>query len=296
MVEQVIENKFLAYYELCKPRVVMLMLMTAAVGMLLAVSSLFPWKVFFAALIGIGLSACAGGVINQLIDVRIDKAMERTKKRPLPTGIISTKDAIYFASILGITGMVILILFVNSLTAILTFLTLAGYAFFYTVFLKRTTPQNIVIGGIAGAMPPLLGWTAISGHIDYAGLLMVLIIFIWTPPHFWALSIAKYEDYKKIKHIPMLPVTHGLKFTQLFVLLYTALLTAVSLLPFVIDMSGLIYLIRALVLNAIFLYWAIKLYRTGDKKVAMKTFYYSIFYLGALFTIILIDHFIPILT
>lgn len=289
-----LEKKLQAYYELCKPRVVMLMLITAAVGMLLASPSGPSIEIFAAALLGIGLSACAGGAINQLVDMRIDKSMERTKKRPLPAGIISAKSAVYFAAILGALGMGILILFVNSLTAILTFSTLAGYAFIYTVFLKRTTPQNIVIGGIAGAMPPLLGWTAVSGQIDYPGLLMVLIIFTWTPPHFWALSIAKYEDYKKISDVPMLPITHGLKFTQLFILLYTALLTAVSLLPFVISMSGLIYLIGALILNAVFLCWAIKLYLTGDKSTAMKTFFYSIFYLGALFLLMLTDHFVLI--
>lgn len=284
---------FLAYYELCKPRVVMLMLITAAVGMLLAVQQSIPWIPFFVGLIGIGLCACAGGVINQLIDARIDKQMERTRKRPLPSGIISTQNAILFSAVLGIFGMMVLIIWVNILTALLTFCTLMGYAFIYTVFLKRATPQNIVIGGLAGAMPTLLGWTAIAGQIDYFPLLLVLIIFTWTPPHFWALAIAKFEEYKKV-NIPMLPVTHGIKFTQLFIFLYTLLLTVITLLPFVINATGLIYLIGALFLNSGFLYWAILLYRKPDKKIAMKTFYYSISYLAALFGILLVDHFLLI--
>lgn len=287
--------KLQAYYELCKPRVVMLMLLTALVGMLLATRCYFPWTAVITGLFGIGLSACAGGIINQLVDRRIDKVMARTKKRPLPTGLVTSRQALVLASILGIVGMIILILFVNWLTALLTFLTLTGYAFVYTVFLKHTTPQNIVIGGLAGAMPPLLGWTAITNHIGYNALLLVLIIFTWTPPHFWALSIARYEEYKKAE-IPMLPVTHGLRFTQLFVLLYTLLMIAVTLLPFVVGMSGLIYLIGVMILNFIFLYFSMRLYYTGDRIIAMKTFYYSIFYLGILFLLMLADHLAPILT
>ena len=286
-----INNKFQAYYELCKPRVVMLMLLTAFVGMLLATSNYFPWEAVLLGLFGIGLSACAGCILNQLIDMRIDKIMARTKKRPLPLGLVSPRQALTLAIGLGIIGMATLIIFVNGLTALLTFLTLGGYAVIYTIFLKHTTPQNIVIGGLAGAMPPLLGWTAITNHVNYSALLMVLIIFTWTPAHFWALAIARYEEYQKAA-IPMLPVTHGVYFTRLFVLLYTLLMIAVSLLPFVINMSGLIYLTGAVILGIGFLYWSIKLYRTGERSVAMKTFYYSIIYLGLLFLLMLVDHLI----
>jgi protoheme IX farnesyltransferase len=282
-----------AYYELCKPRVVMLMLITTVVGMLLASPGLVSWQILLFGNLGIGLTASAGAVINHLVDRHIDAVMRRTQGRPLPAGKVPPAMAIAFAAVLAITGLTLLLVLVNTLTAILTFLSLVGYALIYTVFLKRATPQNIVIGGLAGAAPPLLGWTAVTGHLDYGGLLLVLIIFVWTPPHFWALAIYRVEEYTKA-HIPMLPVTHGVAFTKLNILLYTCLLFAISLLPFVVAMSGLIYLIGAVLLGARFLYWAIKLKNTDDAKVAMQTFRYSIVYLMLLFVVLLVDHFIPI--
>ena len=247
-------------------------------------------------ILGIGLAAGAGAVVNHLIDRRIDAIMMRTERRPIPVGIISPSQAILFALVLGTIGLTVLAMWVNILTAVLTFATLIGYAIVYTVFLKRATPQNIVIGGLAGAMPPLLGWTAITGHIEPGSLLLVLIIFTWTPPHFWALSIHRYDEYKKAK-IPMLPVTHGIRYTKLSILLYTALMIAVTLLPFTIGMSGIIYLIGAIILGARFLYWAIKLNQStmNERKIALKTFRYSIFYLMTLYVVLLIDHYISIL-
>ncbi len=284
-----------AYYELCKPRVVALMLLTAIVGMLLATEDLVPWRIFVFGIIGIALAASSGATFNHLADKRIDAIMHRTKARPIPSGQVSPRSAIIFASILGILGLILLVVFVNTLTAILAFITLVGYALIYTVFLKRATPQNIVIGGLAGAAPPLLGWTAVTGQLDYGGLLLVLIIFVWTPPHFWALAIYRREEYAKV-NIPMLPVTHGVPFTKVSIILYTCLLTAATLLPFVIDMCGLIYLIGALLLDAGFLYWAIRLKMSDDERVAFKTFRYSIFYLMMLFIVLLVDHYLPILT
>ena len=282
-----------AYYELCKPRVVMLMLITTVVGMVLASPGMVSWQILLFGNLGIGLTASAGAVINHLADRHIDAVMRRTQGRPLPAGKVPPAMAIAFAAALALTGLTLLLVLVNTLTAILTFLSLVGYALIYTVFLKRATPQNIVIGGLAGAAPPLLGWTAVTGHLDYGGLLLVLIIFVWTPPHFWALAIYRVEEYTKA-HIPMLPVTHGVAFTKLNILLYTCLLFGISLLPFVVAMSGLIYLIGAVLLGARFLYWAIKLKYTDDPKVAMQTFRYSIVYLMLLFVVLLVDHFIPI--
>lgn len=279
-----------AYYELCKPRVVALMLITTVVGMLLATPGMVPWPILIFGNIGIGLTAASGAVVNHLVDRHIDAIMRRTQGRPLPTGKVSLPIAIIFAFILAALGLALLVFFVNILTAILTFLSLVGYALIYTVFLKRATPQNIVIGGLAGAMPPLLGWTAVTGHIDYGGLLLALIIFIWTPPHFWALAIYRVDEYAKVG-IPMLPVTHGIAFTKLHVLLYTILLLVISVLPFAVAMSGLIYLAGALILGGVFLYWAIKLKYSDDPKVAMKTFSYSIVYLMLLFVVLLIDHY-----
>lgn len=283
------------YYELCKPRVVALMLLTAVVGMLLASDHAVPWHTFLIALTGIAMAAGSGAAFNHLVDWRADSLMQRTHNRPIPTGRVSQRNAIIFASTLGVVGLALLFIFINPLTSVLTFITIVGYALIYTVFLKRATSQNIVIGGLAGAAPPLLGWTAVTGHVDYAGLLLVLIIFAWTPPHFWALSIYRHEDYAKA-NIPMLPVTHGIPYTKLSILLYTCLLVAVTLLPFVIDMSGIIYFIGALLLGAGFLYWAIKLKRSDDKAIAFKTFKYSIFYLMMLFVVLLVDHYILILT
>lgn len=277
------------YYELCKPRVVALMLLTSLVGMLLATDEI-PWRILLLGTIGIGLSAGAGGVINQLIDRRIDGLMGRTKKRPIPTGAISPRNAGIFAFCLTLVGMSILIFFVNALTAFLTFITLIGYAFVYTIFLKRTTPQNIVIGGLAGATPPLLGWTAVTNAIDPSILLLVLLIFTWTPPHFWALAIARYEEYQKAE-VPMLPVTHGIKFTKLCILLYTVLMVLISLMPYLVNLSGLIYLSGAIILGAIFIFKVIKLYKSDSTAAAMNTFYYSIFYLMVMFFVLLIDHY-----
>jgi protoheme IX farnesyltransferase len=282
------------YFELCKPRVVLLMLLTAVVGMLLASPGFVSWKILLLGSLGIALAASAGAVLNHLIDRHIDAVMQRTQRRPIATGRISAQRAVWFAIILGAIGMAVLIVGVNLTTAILTFATLIGYAVIYTVFLKHATPQNIVIGGLAGAMPPLLGWTAVTGQMDYAGWLLVLIIFAWTPPHFWSLSIYRYEDYARAD-VPMLPVTHGIAYTKLQILLYTFLLVAVSLLPFVVDLSGLVYLFGVIILDGGFLYWSIHLYRSTDKRVAIKTFYYSITYLMLLFILLLIDHYLPIL-
>lgn len=279
-----------AYYELCKPRVVALMLITTIVGMLLATPDVVPLPIFVFGNLGIGLTACAGAVINHVVDRHIDSLMHRTQLRPLPSGKISPLMALLFAAILAGTGLTLLLVFVNGLTAVLTFLSLVGYALIYTVFLKRATSQNIVIGGLAGAAPPLLGWTAVTGHLGYGGVLLVLIIFTWTPPHFWALAIYRVEEYTKA-HIPMLPVTHGIPFTKLSIVLYTSLLFVVSLLPFVIAMSGLIYLIGAVILGGVFLYYAIRLKYSTDPKIAMKTFRYSIIYLMLLFVVLLTDHY-----
>jgi heme o synthase len=286
-----LKNKILVYLELCKPRVVLLMLLTVAVGMQLAAPGLIPLQIFIFGIVGIALCAGSAATINHLLDFRIDVLMARTQRRPLPTGKIAAKHAWCFAIILCVIGTLVLITLVNVLTTVLTLLTLIGYAGFYTLYLKRATPQNIVIGGLAGAAPPLLGWTAVTGHLDPYALLLVLIIFVWTPPHFWALAIARYEEYALAK-IPMLPVTHGIRFTKLSILLYTILLIIVSVLPFVAEMSGYFYLVATLILDAIFLWYAINLWRRDDKKIAMQTFRYSIIYLLLLFVVLLIDHFL----
>lgn len=282
-----------AYLELCKPRVVLLMLLTAIVGMFLASPGWVPFNSLIFGSLGIGLAASSAAAINHLVDQRIDALMARTQYRPLPSGKITPLQAWSFAAILGISSMIILVSFVNTLTAILSLFTLVGYAGIYTLYLKRATPQNIVIGGAAGAAPPMLGWSAVTGTIDPYSLLLVLIIFVWTPPHFWALAIYRYQDYAKAK-IPMLPVTHGIPFTKLSILLYTILLVAVSILPFATHMSGLIYLIGALMLGIIFLYYAVRLQQTQDLRVAMTTFRYSIWYLMLLFVILLVDHYFRI--
>lgn len=280
------------YLEMCKPRVVALMLLTVVVGMFLASPSGISdisWSIMVSALLGIGMTAASAAAVNHLVDKRIDALMKRTSKRPVAVGRVSVSQAALFACILGFMGLFVLFFFVNQLTAVLTFITLVGYAGVYTGYLKRATPQNIVIGGLAGAAPPLLGWTAISNHLDPQALLLVLIIFTWTPPHFWALAIYRYEDYQQAE-IPMLPVTHGIRFTKLYVLLYTILLLIVSILPYLVGMSGLLYLVGALVLGARFLYWAIVLYIRDEPAIAMKTFRFSIIYLMLLFLFLLIDH------
>ncbi|MCF6251534.1 MAG: heme o synthase [Methylococcaceae bacterium] len=281
------------YFELCKPKVVILIIFTAIVGMLLAVPGIPPLDLLIYGTIGIGLASSSAAAINHFIDQKADAEMARTQNRPLPTGDLNSQNVLIFAAILGIIAMFVLVIFVNPLTAALTLLSLIGYAVIYTVYLKHMTPQNIVIGGAAGAAPPVLGWCAITGEIHPHALLLFLIIFIWTPPHFWALAVAKREEYAKAK-IPMLPVTHGPEFTRLQILLYTVLLLIVTLLPYLTGMSSLIYLGTALMLGLGFIYYAIKMMLDKDNKTAMKTFFYSINYLMIMFAALLIDHYFPI--
>ena len=281
------------YLELCKPRVVMLIVFTAVVGMFLAIPGMVPPQKFLAATLGIGLLAAAAAAINHVADHRIDALMIRTRHRPLPQGEVTKAQALAFAAVIGIAGTILLIRYVNVLTAVLTVLTLVGYAVIYTLYLKRATPQNIVIGGAAGAAPPVLGWTAMTGDIDPHALLLFLIIFAWTPPHFWALAIYRRKDYANAD-IPMLPITHGVDFTRQQILLYTVLLFVVSLLPFATYMCGPIYLVGALILNGIFLYHAVRMQFDHDDRRAMQTFAYSIVYLMALFLMLFIDHYAPL--
>ena len=280
------------YLELCKPRVVALIVFTAVVGMFLAIPSMPPWQALVFGTLGIWLAASSAAVINHVLDARIDAVMERTRNRPLPTGHLRERQAIVFALLLAGTSMLVLVVLVNPLTAVLTFLSLIGYAIIYTVYLKRATPQNIVIGGAAGAAPPVLGWTAVTNSVDPHALLLFLIIFIWTPPHFWALAIARKDEYAKVD-IPMLPVTHGVAFTRQYILLYTILLVIVTLLPWITRMSGVFYLFGALALGGGFLYYAIALRFSERVDLPMKTFSYSITYLMALFSFLLIDHYLP---
>jgi len=282
------------YYELCKPRVVALIVFTAIVGMLLATPGMVPWQPLLFGTLGIGMAAASAAAINQIVDQRVDADMLRTRNRPLPTGHLTNVQALVFAGILGVVSMAILVLLVNPLTAILTLCSLIGYAFIYTMYLKRATPQNIVIGGAAGAAPPVLGWTAVAGQIDPNSLLLFLIIFAWTPPHFWALAIHRREEYSKV-NIPMLPVTHGVAFTRLQVLLYTIILVAVTALPFAVHMSGWLYFVGAMILGAVFLSYAIKLQSGEDERIAIKTFGYSILYLMLLFALLLVDHYVPLI-
>src|SRR4051812_1528878 len=281
-----------SFYELTKPRVVMLIVFTSIVGTLLAASGMPPWDALIFGNLGVGLAAASAAVINHVLDERIDAQMSRTKRRPLPTGKLSSRAALMFAFVLCALSMLILTLLVNVLTALLTFASLIGYAVVYTVWLKRATSQNIVIGGAAGAAPPVLGWTAVTNYVDAHALLLFLIIFVWTPPHFWALAIARKDEYAKVG-IPMLPVTHGVAFTRLQVLLYTVLLTAVTLMPFAIGMSGLIYLATALVLDGMFIWYAFVMQRTERAHLPMKVFRFSITYLMWLFAALLVDHYLP---
>jgi len=279
------------YYQLCKPKVVFLIVFTAIVGMLLSTHGALPLDTFLAATLGIALASASGAALNHWVDQRIDCVMERTQNRPLPRGEMSSCSALVFALGLAVISMVILLAFVNTLTALLTLTSLVGYAVIYTMFLKRSTPQNIVLGGAAGAAPPLLGWAAMTGEVNHEALLLFLIIFVWTPPHFWALAIKRKDEYARAG-LPMLPVTHGVVFTKLHILLYTLMLISVTLMPFVIYMTGLIYLAGAVALGVGFLYHAVKLYNTGSSdQHAMKTFGYSIFYLSALFAFFLLDHY-----
>ena len=267
-----------SYYQLCKPNVVYMMLICAFVGMLLAEQSVGSYSYLFVSLVGIAFCAASAAAINQVIDRKSDASMTRTDQRPLPKGELSATHASLFAVLIGFTGATILYVYVNTLTMLLTIASLIGYAFIYTVYLKRATPQNIVIGGLAGAAPPLLGWSAVTNTIDPYALLLVLIIFVWTPPHFWALAIYRKEEYAK-ESIPMLPVTHGVVFTKLQIVLYTIILFIVSLLPYVVLMSGIIYLISALALSSAFLYYSINLYFSDSDEDAKSTFQFSIYYI-----------------
>jgi protoheme IX farnesyltransferase len=281
------------YYEMCKPNVVLLMLLTSLVGMFMAIPGMVPWPVLLWGNAGIAMLAGSAAVVNHVIDRRIDGQMGRTHNRPVAKGKVAPAHALLFAAMLAIFGMGVLYVLVNPLTAWLTLASSIGYAFIYTGYLKRATPQNIVIGGLAGAMPPLLGWVAVTNSLDANALLLVLIIYAWTPPHFWALAIHKRDEYAKVE-VPMLPVTHGLEFTGLQVLLYTVLLVISTMLPYVVGMSGFIYLVGVTVLNIRFLYWAWRLFRGAYQEAAMKTFWYSIIYLMVLFVLLLVDHYFPI--
>jgi protoheme IX farnesyltransferase len=280
------------YYSLTKPRVVALIVLTSVVGTLLAVPGWPPLTALLLGNLGVALAAASAAAINHVLDRRIDAHMARTRHRPLPTGQLRVAHALWFALLLGALSMLVLLLWVNVLTAALTFASLIGYAVIYTVWLKRATPQNIVIGGAAGAAPPVLGWCAVTNSVDPQALLLFLIIFAWTPPHFWALAIARRGEYAKVD-IPMLPVTHGVEFTRLHVLLYTIILVLVTLLPFVTRMSGLIYLAAVLALNARFLWYVIRLKRDNGELLPMKVFRYSISYLMWLFLALLVDHYLP---
>jgi protoheme IX farnesyltransferase len=280
------------YYELTKPKVVLLIAFTALVGMLLSTDGPVPLQPLLFGLLGISMAAAAGAVINHIVDQRIDALMNRTSRRPIPSGKMDTPHAAYFAAALSLSSMLMLWTLVNPLTALLTFFALIGYAMIYTLFLKRWTPQNIVWGGLAGAAPPLLGWCAITGEVSMEAFLLLLIVFVWTPPHFWPLAVHRREEYARAG-IPMLPVTHGIEFTKLQVLIYSLMLFAVSLMPFLIHMSGYLYLASAVLLGIGFVYHAFRFWRaTGSSEHAMKTFGYSIVYLSLLFASLLGDHYL----
>jgi len=283
-----------AYLELTKPRVIALVSFTALVGTLLASPGLPPLEALVWGNLGIALAAACAATLNHVLERRLDAQMTRTRRRPLPTGRLNERQALAFAALLGVAAMAMLALLVNLLTALLTFLSLIGYAVLYTLWLKRATPQNIVIGGAAGAAPPVLGWTAVTGSVDPNALLLFLIIFVWTPPHFWALAIARRDEYARAG-IPMLPVTHGLAYTRLQVLLYTVLLTVVTLLPYLTRLSGLLYLTAALMLNARFLWHALALKLTARAELPMRMFRFSVTYLMWLFAALLVDHYLPAL-
>jgi protoheme IX farnesyltransferase len=284
-------NRIRQFYELTKPRVVALIMLTSVVGSLLATPGLPPLGLLLWGNLGIGLAAASAAALNQILDARIDAAMARTRTRPLPTGAVSEREAVVFAVALGVASMLLLWLLVNTLTAVLTFASLIGYAVIYTLWLKRATPQNIVIGGAAGAAPPVLGWMAITNTVDPHALLLFLIIFAWTPPHFWALAIARRDDYAKVS-IPMLPVTHGVEFTRLHVLLYTIILALVTVLPWLTGMSGLLYLAVAVVLNVLFLRQVIQLKNSAARELPMRVFKFSVQYLMWLFLALLLDHYL----
>ncbi len=279
------------YYEITKPRVVALLVLTALVGMCLSVPGAIPWQILIPSMLGIGFLSSAAAAINHIVDERIDSIMGRTYNRPVATGRLTPVKATIFAIILALSGFVILYSLVNPLTAWLTFSGLVGYSFIYTMYLKRATPQNITIGGLAGAIPPLLGWTAMTNEIHGNALLLVLLVFTWTPPHFWALAIHRKDEYAKV-NIPMLPVTHGVSFTKTQILLYTVLLFVVGLLPYLVGMSNWLYLIGAVSLNLMFFAYAWKLKFNADENTAMDTFKFSIIHLMGLFIILLLDHYL----
>ena len=284
-----------AYLESSKPRVVLLMIFTSFIGMLLANPLNLNLKILILGNLGIALMSLSAGSINQLLDQKIDKIMSRTKGRPLVSGVLEPKNVAIYSTLMAIIGFFVLYFYINKLTAWLTFLSLVGYAFVYTLYLKRATPQNIVIGGAAGATPPLLGWTAVTGQIDLISIILFLIIFMWTPPHFWALALHRKKEYFAAK-IPMLPVTHGEQYTRVHITLYTLMLTIVSFTPFIIKFSSVFYLVGALILNMIFLYYVIKMQLSKNNDLANKIFNYSIIYLSALFGFLISDRYLILLT
>ncbi|TLU64634.1 protoheme IX farnesyltransferase [Thalassotalea litorea] len=279
------------YYEITKPRVVALLVLTALVGMCMAMPGAIPWQIMVPSIAGIWLLSSASAAINHIVDQQIDAKMARTSHRPLPNGRITTSKAIVFTAMLSLIGFTMLYVWVNPLTAWLTLSGLVGYSVIYTMYLKRATPQNITIGGLAGAIPPLLGWTSVTNEIHPHALLLVLLVFTWTPPHFWALAIHRRDDYAKV-NIPMLPVTHGINFTKTQILLYTVLLFIVGLIPYLVEMSNWLYLIGAVTLNLIFLAYAWKLKFNAEKDTAMQTFRFSIIHLMVLFVVLLADHYL----
>lgn len=285
-----VSDSFRKFYPLCKPRVTALIVFTAVIGMFMAMPGMVPWALLFATTLGVAFSSGAAAAFNCLIEHKIDARMARTRGRPIPTGQVSNQETVVFATMLGLTGLAVLYVFVNPLTMWLTFATFVGYALIYTVFLKPATPMNIVIGGASGAMPPILGWAAVTNTVSPESLIMFLIIFTWTPPHFWALALYRREEYAKVG-MPMLPVTHGEAFTLLHILLYTVILVAVSIMPYGLGMSGLIYLICVAILDIIFLTYVIGLYRKYSDDLAKRTFKYSIIYLSLLFAALLLDHY-----
>ena len=291
MSEAIVGASWRDFLEMCKPRVVLLMLICSVAGMFLATASSVPLDVLIYGNIGIALVAGSAAVVNHIADSHIDARMARTQSRPVATGRVSNRDAIIFSAVTGLLGLGILWFLINPLTAWLNLASWVGYGLIYTFFLKRATPQNIVIGGLFGAAPPLFGWTAVTNSIDPGGLLLVLIIFVWTPPHFWALALERKDEYADVG-MPMLPVTHGEAYTRLHILLYTILLVLCTILPYLIGMSGLVYLAGALALGGGFLYWAIVLVRDSNPNALMETFRYSIVYLGALFLVLLLDHYL----
>jgi protoheme IX farnesyltransferase len=291
LVWQHTASRMQQFYRLTKPRVVSLIVFTAIIGMFLSVPGAVPLNALIFGTLGIALVAGAAAAVNCLVEQKIDSVMARTRGRPLPRGEVNSPETIFFVAVIGGAGLFMLHQWVNPLTMWLTLVTFVGYAIIYTVILKPLTPQNIVIGGASGAMPPVLGWTAVTGEISADALLLFLIIFAWTPPHFWALALYRKLEYAKVG-IPMLPVTHGDKFTRLHVLLYTLILCAVTLMPYATKMSGLIYLVTAVILGAVFLYYAVKIYLDYSDQLARKTFRFSIFYLTVLFSALLVDHYV----